>query len=571
MDLFRGSMVLFAAVIVLRLFVLQVLDHDTYQALASGQHEIFQELFPERGDIFVHDMKDDALVPVATNQQLAFVFADPRRVEDAEGTAKTLGELFGYSEEQTADLAARLAKHDDPYEPIQRHIPDDTLTKVLTLKLPGISYVREETRLYPEQNLGGQVIGFVGGNDDGTQSGKYGIEGYFEEELAGKPGFLRSERDISGRLITIGDRSVEPAVDGSDIVLTIDRTIQYVACAALKKAVLQHGADGGSVVILEPSTGRVLAMCGDPDFEPGDFHNVSDIDVFNNPAIFDAYEPGSVFKVITLAAALDSGSVTPSTVFDDPGSVMIDDWPKPITNALGKVYGKIDMTQALEQSVNTAMIFAMQQTGQDTFTEYVKNFGFGVRTGIQLDTEVAGNVSSLDLGPQIYAATASFGQGITVTPLQMAAAYGAIANGGILKQPYIVDEIRKPDGTVETHEPVDVRRVVENKTARLLGAMMVSVVENGHGKLAAVPGYYIAGKTGTAQVAKSDGSGYSDDVTIGSFAGFGPVEDPKFAMIVRIDHPRDVDWAESTAAPLFGEIAKFLLEYMEVPPTRTIQ
>lgn len=568
MGFFRFGMVAFAAVITLKLFVLQVLDHETYKALASGQHEIFKELFPSRGDILIHDLKDDVLLPIATVQQVAFVYADPRKVEDADRTAEKLGELFEFDDEKIDALEDRLKDREDPYEPIARNVKDETLDALIALELPGVLYLREEGRLYPEQGLGGHVVGFVGSGEDGTLSGKYGVEGYFNAELTGTPGFLRSERDIAGRLIAIGERSIEPAVDGSDVVLTLDRTIQYYACSKLREAVEKHGADGGSVVVIEPQTGKILAMCGAPDFEPSAYNEVASIDTFNNQAIFSAYEPGSIFKTVTIAAALDAGAITPTTTFEDTGSVMVDGWPKPIGNAEGKVYGVASMTRALEESINTGMVFAMRQAGMDAFVGYVKNFGFGVRTGIELETEAAGNISSLDLGQEVYAATASFGQGITVTPLQMAAAYAAIANDGVLMRPYVVEEVIGPDGTSEGRLPQEVRRVVQAKTARLLGAMLVSVVENGHGKRAGVPGYYIGGKTGTAQVA--EGAGYSSDKTIGSFAGFGPVNSPRFAMSVRIDNPKDVKWAESTAAPLFGDIASFLLQYFEVPPERAL-
>ncbi len=566
MRTFRFGMLAFAAVITLKLFVLQVLDHSTYKALASGQHEIFKELFPSRGDILIHDLKDGTVLPIATVQQVAFVYADPRKVEDADRTAEELGELFEFDDEKVDALEERLKDREDPYEPIARNVTDETLDALIALELPGVFYLREEGRLYPEQGLGGHVVGFVGSGEDGTLSGRYGIEGYFNVELTGTPGFLRSERDIAGRLIAIGDRSIEPAVDGSDVVLTLDRTIQYYACTKLHAAVDKHGADGGSVVIIEPQTGKILAMCGSPDFEPDAYNEVESIETFNNPAIFSSYEPGSIFKTVTIAAALDAGAITPTTTFEDTGSVMVDGWPKPIGNAEGKVYGVVDMTVALEESINTGMVFAMRQTGMDKFVEYVKNFGFGVRTGVELETEASADVSSLDIGGEVYAATASFGQGITVTPLQMAAAYAAIANDGVLMRPYVVEDVIRPDGTKEDRLPQEIRRVIQAKTARLLGAMLVSVVENGHGKRAGVPGYYIGGKTGTAQVA--DGAGYSSDKTIGSFAGFGPVNSPKFAMVVRIDNPKDVQWAESTAAPLFGDIAAFLLQYFEVPPER---
>jgi cell division protein FtsI/penicillin-binding protein 2 len=559
-------MVLFAAVISFKLFVVQVLDHETYKALASGQHEIFRELFPSRGDILIHDMKDGTLVPVATVQQVAFVYADPRNIEDADMTAEKIGEIFGYDDEQTDALEERLKNKQDPYEPIERGVTEEVLETIIALELPGIHYIREEGRLYPEAGLGGHVVGFVGSSEDGTLSGKYGVEGYFNQELTGSPGFLRSERDIAGRLIAIGERSIEPAVDGADVVLTIDRTIQYFACTKLKEAVVKHSADAGSVVIIEPRTGKILAMCSAPDFEPARYSEVKSIDIFNNQAIFNAYEPGSIFKTITMAAALDTGAVTPGTTFEDTGSVLVEGWPEPLNNAENKIYGVVDMTKALEESVNTGMVFAMRQSGMEMFVEYVKNFGFGVRGGVELETEMPGNISSLEKGVEIYAATASFGQGITVTPLQMAVAYAAIANDGVLMRPYVVEDVVRPDGTHEPRVPQEVRRVIQAKTARLLGAMLVSVIENGHGKRAGVPGYYIGGKTGTAQVA--EGAGYSADKTIGSFAGFGPVNAPRFAMAVRIDNPKDVKWAESTAAPLFGEIAKFLLQYFEVPPER---
>ncbi|PJE76568.1 hypothetical protein COV05_04335 [Candidatus Uhrbacteria bacterium CG10_big_fil_rev_8_21_14_0_10_48_16] len=571
LEIFRYAILLFAGVILLKLVYIQVFQHAFYEALASGQHELFQELIPERGEIYLHDFKDETLVPIAVNQQLAFVYTDPRQIEEADDTAEALGELFGYSEEQIDALEERLDQPEDPYEPIAREVDEKTLEKILALELPGVHYVREASRLYPEPEMSGHILGFMGTNEDGSTSGKYGIEGYFDEELTGTQGYLLSERDISGRLIAVGTREYEPAQDGVDVVLTLDRTIQHKACTSLQEAMVKHGADGGSVVIVAPDTGKILAMCGAPDYDPNAYNEVDSIHVFNNPAIFEAYEPGSIFKPLTMAAAIDVGAVSPTTTFTDTGSVMVDGWNKPIGNAEGKVYGTVDMTKVLEDSINTGMIYSMRAMGMDVFVEYVKAFGFGKYTGIELETENAGTVDSLDIGAEIYSATASFGQGITVTPLQIVMAYAAIANGGVLKAPLIVDEIHYPDGTIEKRSVRDIAQVIDPKTARTISAMLVSVIEHGHGGKAAVPGYYIGGKTGTAQVAKSGSIGYEQDNTIGSFAGFGPVEDPKFAMVVRIDNPKDVVWAESTAAPLFGEIAEFLLQYFEIPPVRAIE
>jgi cell division protein FtsI/penicillin-binding protein 2 len=561
-------LVLFAAIIILKLAYLQIFQHGFYSTLASGQRELFEELIPERGDILVHDYKDETTLPIATNQKLAFVYADPRLVVNLDNTSQALGKILGYDEATIDALKERLDQPADPYEPIAREISEETLSQILTLEIPGVSYVRESSRLYPEPEMGGHVVGFLGTNEDGSTSGKYGVEGFFDGDLAGTRGSLMSERDVAGRLIAVAQSELIPAVDGADILLTIDRTIQYKACSALKSAVQKHGADGGSVVIVVPQTGHILAMCGMPDYDPNIYNEVDSINIFNNPAIFAAYEPGSIFKPMTMAAAIDASAVEPNTTFTDTGSVMVDGWPKPIGNAEGKVYGTVDMTTVLEESINTGMIFSMRQMGMDVFEKYVKSFGFGVGTGIELETEAHGDISSLDEAAEIYAATAAFGQGISVTPLQIVMAYAAIANGGILKSPIIVDEIHRADGTVEKRVSRDVAQVIDSKTARTISAMLVSVIEHGHGKRAAVSGYYIAGKTGTAQVARTNGIGYEQDNTIGSFAGFGPVEDPKFAMVVRIDNPKDVVWAESTAAPLFGEIAEFLLQYFEVVPVR---
>jgi cell division protein FtsI/penicillin-binding protein 2 len=571
LTIFRYAVVSFAGIIILKLAYLSLFQHGFYSALASGQHELFQELIPERGDIYVQDLKDETIVPVATNQKLAFIYADPRLIEDPDDTAEAIGEIFGYTEEQVEALEERLDKPEDPYEPIEREVEDKVLQKVLDLEMSGVHYILEESRLYPEPEMSGHILGFLGTNEDGSLSGKYGIEGYFDAELTGIQGSSLSERDIAGRLIAVADRHLEPATDGQDIVLTIDRTIQYMVCSALDEAVARHQADGGSVIIIDPPTGKVLAMCGAPDFDSNHYNQVASINVFNNPVLFEAYEPGSIFKPLTVAAAIDAGAITPNTTYTDLGTEMVDGWDKPIGNAEGKVYGEVDMTQVLEDSINTGMIFIMRSMGMETFVDYVKAFGFGEYTGIELDTEVPGTIASLDIGAEVYAATASFGQGITVTPLQIAMAYAAIANGGILKAPQIVDEIHHDDGTIEVRNTRDIAQVMDEKTARTVGAMLVSVIEHGHGGRAGVDGYYIGGKTGTAQVARTDGIGYAEDNTIGSFAGFGPVEDPRFAMVVRIDNPKDVVWAEATAAPLFGEIAEFLLQYFEVPPVRSVE
>jgi cell division protein FtsI/penicillin-binding protein 2 len=317
---------------------------------------------------------------------------------------------------------------------------------------------------------------------------------------------------------------------------------------------------------MEPHTGAILAMCGYPDFDPNKYNEEKDYRIFLNPVTQLPYEPGSVFKPITMAIGLELGLITPETTYQDKGQVKIGSYT--LKNFDGKAHGINTMTQVLEQSLNTGAIFVAQKIGPQRFYDFVKKFGFGAKTGIELEGEAEGDISSLEKMKDIYLATASYGQGLTVTPLQLAQAFSVLANGGKLVKPHLVSEIIKPSQERIKITPQIIRQVISNKTATTISAMLVSVVEKGHGKRAGVPGYYVAGKTGTAQVVSATGRGYDPSRHIGSFVGFAPIDDPKFVMAIRIDDPKDVMWAESSAAPLFGEISQFLLNYFEVKPTR---
>ncbi|MFA6522532.1 MAG: penicillin-binding protein 2 [Patescibacteria group bacterium] len=578
----RATFVVLGGVVVFRLFILQVVSAGYYQQLSSNQHGFYEELFASRGDIFVRDWVDGKEYLAATTERRALVYADVRHVENAEATAKALATILRIPIQLTVPdpasaalpeateyetLLARLSKKDDPYEPLARDIDEDTAERVKDANLAGIGISYEEARFYPEKNIGGHIFGFLGVDSEGTKIGQYGIEGFEQDFLAGVNGFIESQADTAGQWIGVGTRTLSSAVDGGDLLLTIDRTIQYTACKYLAEGVREFDADGGSIVILEPSTGRVIAMCNTPDYDPNDYGNVESISVFNNGAIMSSYEPGSVMKPLVMAAAIDSGAIAPTTTFDDPGEVQVDD--RTIRNSDLKAHGIQTMTQVLENSLNTGMVFVMRKMGGEKMATYLENFGLGKVTGIELDTEVPGTLESLKDGAEIYYATASYGQGVTTTTLQMASAYAALANGGMLMQPYIIEERRYDGGAVVPTTPRAVRQVISQKTATTIGAMMVSVIENGHGSRAAVPGYYIAGKTGTAQVASSEG-GYQTDHTIATFAGFGPVENPQFAMVVTLDRPRSTEWAESSSALIFHNVAEFLLEYLQVAPVRDI-
>jgi cell division protein FtsI/penicillin-binding protein 2 len=558
---------LLCGLVVLRLFNIQILQHGFYVALAEGQHELYQKLFPKRGEIFVQDkFAQSGLFPIATNQDLNLVYAVPKEIKGSKDEiAKKLSEILALDEEE---VKMRISKENDLYEPLKHGVTDEVKAEIEKLNFQGIKFIAESYRYYPEKEIGSHILGFVGYIQD-EKKGQYGLEGYFEKELAGKQGFLKAEKDAGGRWMTIGKTLLEEAEDGDNLILTIDHNIQFNACQKLSEAVQKHGADGGSLIIINPKTGEILAMCGAPDFDPNKYNEVQNIEVFKNPATYNTYEPGSVFKPITMASALDLGLVSPNTTYEDTGEVKIMNYT--INNSDGKSNGVQTMTNVLEKSLNTGAIFAVQKVGNEKFEEYVQKFGFGKKTGLQLDSESSGDISALAKHKDIYSATASFGQGISVTPIQLINAFGAIANQGKLMKPYIVKEIVKPNGFKIENKPTEIRQVISSKTATTLSAMLVNVVRNGHGQKAGVAGYFVAGKTGTAQIPKKDGVGYEANLTIGTFCGFAPVDDPKFVMCVKIDIPRDVQWAESSAAPLFGDMAKYLLNYYQIPPTEEVE
>lgn len=556
--------------VVSRLFILMVLDHNFYKSMAADSQEVISNLVPRRGSVYMQDSRTGEEYPIAINRDFFTVFADTREIKDdktAQEVADKLAQIFKFDDEKKLAVYLSLNKRDDPYEPIEQKVDEDVVDEIKKLNLTGISFVRKPERFYPEGSLAANVIGFLGKDEKGFNVGRYGIEGYWHDELAGSGGIFVGARSAAGSLISLAPTSFKPPEDGSDILLTIDRTLQFKACERLRQGVKDFQAESAALVIMDPFSGAILAMCSLPDYDPNIYNQVDSVKVYNNSAIFNAYEPGSIFKPVTMAAALNEGVVKTTTKFFDSGSSEAG-CKKPIFNAGNKSYGEQTMIGVLENSINTGMVFVSEKLGKEKFRKYAENFGFGIKEGLELDSEGSGTLEILSKNKgsesDCYTATASFGQGITVTPLQMATAFSAIANGGTLLKPYIVKEIRHHDGRVETRKPKEVRRVIDSKIASLLSGMLVSVVDNGQARSARVPGYYVAGKTGTAQIAGP--GGYTEDYNH-SFAGFVPIEDPKFVVIVKFEKPK-VEYSANTAAPVFADIAKFALQYYQIPPNR---
>lgn len=553
------SILIFTGIIIFQLFRLQVKDNLKYANLAKRQHRASQRILPSRGEIFL--LQKDGKFSVAVNRELKTIFAIPNEIKDPARIASKIASVLELDE---GDVLKKFSKKDDLYEVLKRRSSNELALEVEEMELTGIHIESEYWRYYPGESLASQVVGFVGYRNDELM-GQYGIENKFESRLSGQEGMMEQERDVFGRWISIGSKSITPQRDGQDVILTLDHVLQFKAESALKSAVRRHDADSGKVLITNPNTGEILAMAAYPSFNPNEYSEVEDISVFRNALISDEYECGSVFKPVTMAIGLDTDKVTPDTTYIDTGIVVEAGFA--IKNSDEKSYKKQTMTQVIEKSLNTGVIFVEREVGNQQFYRYIKDFGFGDMTNITLPGEADGNISNLKTNRNIEYFTASFGQGISVTPLQLIMAYGAMANGGELLKPQIVNSIIDANGVTENSRVEKVRSVISVKTSKEISLMLESNVVNGHGKLAGIPGHRIAGKTGTAQIPDKEKGGYSEDATTGTFAGYGPVENPVFAMLVIIDYPKDVEWAESTAAPVFGELAKVILDYYGIEPT----
>ncbi|MEK7579938.1 MAG: penicillin-binding protein 2 [Patescibacteria group bacterium] len=407
------------------------------------------------------------------------------------------------------------------------------------------------SRFYPEGKLASSVVGFLG--FQGKQRlGQYGLEEYYEPWLSGQVGFKNF-------LSRVG--LAETSIAGSSLVLTIDKNIQFFIETKLEELVKKWGASGGNIIIQDPQTGAVLAMDNWPDFDPNQYSKYP-LENFINSSVQNPFEPGSSFKSITMAAALDSGAVKPETGYLDSGEIKVGS--STIRNYDLKSNGWQTMGQVLEKSINTGAVFAMRQTGQDNFLEYIERFRFGEKTDIDLAGEAKGDIKNLYSGREINFITASFGQGISMTPLQLANSYSAIANGGKLMRPYVVEKIIKANGESVEIRPEVISEPITPETAKTLSSMLVSVIENGSIRKARVPGYKIAGKTGTAQEAKPEG-GYSD-FFIHNLVGFAPAENPRFTILVKLDRPQGIETAAVSLADSFGDISRFLINYYGIPP-----
>jgi cell division protein FtsI/penicillin-binding protein 2 len=564
-------LVFFGVVLVLRLVYLQLVMHGHYQLLAQQDQTRKYEIPATRGEIY--DLAGSTVTPLVLNQTLQVVWADPTEIKDKTTTVDQLAAVLGGN---ASDYLNKI-NHAIKYVELATRVSSGTAAKVQALNLPGIGTVARDYRTYPEGTLESQVLGFVNANGDG----QYGLEGYLNKSLGGTPGEFAAKTDTKGDPIATANNIAKEPVDGTSYVLTIDQNIQAEVEKELAAAVQGQQAKDGSVIIMNPNTGAVVAMANYPTYDPSNYQAVTDYNLFENSAINWAYEPGSTMKVLTMAAGLDTNSITPNTTYNDPGSYTIDG--QKVSNAVGDVAGpNKTMTVVLRDSLNTGAMYVLRMlsgnpnnftlAGKQTLYNYfTKHFDLGTLTGIQQAGESPGTVPlpSNDDGNDVDYANMTFGQGLTVTMMQMVDAMASIANGGKLYQPTLIDGVMNPDGSVTKAQPKLIKSgVISAKTRAELDGMLQVVVQHGTGFLAydQNPGYQISGKTGSAELAKPDGGGYIQGANVGSFLGYAPSTNPKFVMMVRMDQPKGAAFAETTTVPLFSSLSQWLFKYEAIPP-----
>lgn len=581
-QIFLTIIVLVGVLLLVRFFQQSVLRNTYYLAEALKQQSTSMEIAAQRGIIYAVDAEQEENVILAESVERYAVSATPRHVKHPDRLIPVLVEELGADRDWlesnlTFDGTTQWPENKGNYmSPIAHGLTKEQVES-LAAKInsdvsvrfdeaqgdilyfsDGLFFIREYQRVYPENDLAAHVLGYV--NFEGQ--GQYGFEEYNGRDLQGSAGNVAVERDSIGRLLSeVGKVSGR---DGYSYVLTIDRNIQYVAERELADAIKKYAADSGSVVILHARTGAVLALANYPTYDPNKFGDVKNVSVFRNAAVASRYEFGSVFKPFTMAAAIDQGLTTSDEVGTYPGSLTIGKYT--ISNVGKTEYKNITMTEALEFSVNTAMVAVANRLGSEKFHEYITKLGFGQETGIELAGETSGYLIPLDQMKDVSRATISFGQGIDTTAIQIASAYTAIANDGVMVQPHIIDTIIYPDGTKKEVQTKTVGQVFSAETAATVRDMMVSVVTSGHARLANVRGYKIAGKTGTAQISNPAG-GYYEDRFRHSFVAIAPSDDPVFIVFTTLENPKNAEYSASSAAPMSGEIAKYLLNYYQIPPT----
>jgi cell division protein FtsI/penicillin-binding protein 2 len=556
-------MLVFGAIILGRLFYLQVTNGGHYKSQAQGQQIEMLQVEPKRGGVYFNNGD-----PLAVTNEEPFLRVCVNEIEDKDKAAEAIAQIVGQKKE---DISKIIETGEGYYKTVKENLSKDEIDKIKNLDMRGVETAWQNKRFYPNLNTASQIIGFL--NRD--NQGQYGIEEYFNYLLTG-------EEKIEKEKVTPWGFSLSASLSGTDgasdqdfsLYLTIDPNIQFKAEQVLKDGLEKYGSESGEILVAEPSTGKIIAMAQYPNFDPNNYGE-SPMENFSNKSmqISSIFEPGSIFKPITIAIGLNENKFSPDTIFvDNLGYRLVSGYK--VYNYSQKAWGTRTMSESLQYSINVGVMDAESLIGNQTFYDYLINkFGFNELTGVELAGEVTSQnpqlKTSLDNGIQVNFANASFGQGVEMTPLQIVRAFCGLANSGQMPEKMAIVEKKIVNGEEEQLPEQTYRTVVSKETTDKLAKMMVNVVENGYGHLAKIPGYYIAGKTGTAQVPYSaigeSKKGYSDH-TWQTFMGFAPAYSPRFVILVKLDNPQKTKTSEYSSTPMFHDLAKYILDYWQIPP-----
>jgi len=547
-------LVLLFVLVASRLFYWQIVKADMLSEMAQSQYGGLVKIEPKRGEIETSDG-----FPIAANKVSYLLYLNPTLIKDKDQTVLILSSLLDMTK---ASVSAEILP-DRLWVKIKSGISASDKAEIEKLNLPGVGFEEHYTRFYPEASIAAQLLGFVGKNEEGQDSGSGGLEGFYDRLLRGKEGYSMEYSDALGRPILSNSTEVTSGSDGSNLILGVDRSIQFLAEQKLKDGIEKYGATGGTIGIMDPQTGNILAMASSPTFSPQTYFDF-DQSTYTNPFITDTYEPGSTFKPIVMASAIDAGLITPQTKCNICGGpVSVSGYELHTWN--DQYYKDTNMIQVIQHSDNTGMVFVAQKLGVDRMISYLTKFGIGQMTGIDLQGEISPSLKPRNAWYDVDLATTGFGQGVSITPIELLTAFSSLANNGVMMQPRVVTAYENADGTrVEIPTKV-IGNTVSEKTAKVMVEILVNAVEKGEAQWTKLPGYRIAGKTGTASIPVK--GHYDQTGTIASFIGFAPADNPKFVMLVILDKPTTSIYAADTAAPVFFDIAKNLLNYYGIPPS----
>ena len=552
--------ILVALVMCVRLYFLQVVYGDSFSSDAERQNINENTISYNRGDVYFLS-KTGEEIPAAISRSGFTVAINPKITSDPEEIYKNLSQFIALDKE---DFLAKASDKNMVYEEIAQHLNSDTADKIKALDIYGVTISTDKWRFYPGGKLAANVIGFVAYNED-ELAGRYGLERYYEDILKVDPSkaynnfFAQFFSDVKTSLDDV------PQEEGN-ITTSMEPSVQLFLEDELKNVREKWGSDQAGGVIIDPMSGEIIAMAWNPTFDLNNFKE-SDINLFGNKIVEGDYEMGSIIKPLTMSIGLDTGAVTASSTYYDAGCVTLNS--KKICNYDGVARGTIDMQQVLSQSLNLGAAHVALAAGNQKFSEYMKNFGLGTETGIDLPSEGRGLVKNLDSKREVEIATASFGQGIALTPIATVRALSALANGGTLITPHIVKKIEYKSGLTKKMSFAPGKQVIKKETSDEITRMLVTVVDKAlRGGTAKIPGYSIAAKTGTAQMTNEGQAGYVEGKYLHSFFGYFPAYNPKFLVFLFHTYPKNVRYASETLTDPFLNITKFLINYYQIPPDR---